>query len=69
MDFILEDISEAEVARRRAVYTPLTDTVRDLVDAVIRTEVAEEDLDEARRRIADVVADLRRSQMDGAFGV
>ncbi|MCR5979815.1 PaaI family thioesterase [Gordonia jinghuaiqii] len=69
MEFILEDISEAEVARRRAVYTPLTDTVRDLVDAVIRTEVPEEDLPEARRRIAEVVADLRTRQMDGPYGV
>jgi acyl-coenzyme A thioesterase PaaI-like protein len=69
MEFILEDISEDEVARRRGVYTPLTDTVRDLVDAVIRTEVPEDDLEDARRRIADVVADLRSRQMDGPFGV
>ncbi|MBY4572515.1 thioesterase [Gordonia paraffinivorans] len=69
MEFILEDISEAEVARRRGVYTPLTDTVRDLVDAVIRTEVSEDALDDARRRIAEVVADLRSKQMDGPYGV
>lgn len=69
MEFILEDISEDEVVRRRGVYTPLTDTVRDLVDAVIRTEVPEEDLEEARRRIAGVVEDLRSRQMDGPFGV
>ncbi|VFA88154.1 Uncharacterized protein, possibly involved in aromatic compounds catabolism [Gordonia paraffinivorans] len=69
MEFILEDISEAEVARRRGVYTPLTDIVRDLVDAVIRTEVSEDALDDARRRIAEVVSDLRSKQMDGPYGV
>ncbi|MEO9327839.1 PaaI family thioesterase [Gordonia aurantiaca] len=69
MEFILEDISEAEVERRRGVYTPLTDTVRDLVDAVIRTEVSEDVLDDARRRIAEVVKDLRSEQMDGPYGV
>ncbi|WP_279103909.1 PaaI family thioesterase [Gordonia paraffinivorans] len=69
MEFILEDISEAEVARPRGVYTPLTDIVRDLVDAVIRTEVSEDALDDARRRIAEVVSDLRSKQMDGPYGV
>ncbi|MDS1113205.1 PaaI family thioesterase [Gordonia westfalica] len=69
MEFILEDISEDEVARRRDVYTPLTDTVRDLVDAVIRTEVGEDALADARQRIAAIVADLRSEQMDGPYGV
>ncbi|MCZ0914590.1 PaaI family thioesterase [Gordonia amicalis] len=69
MEFILEDISENEVARRRDVYTPLTDTVRDLVDAVIRTEVGEDALADARQRIAAIVADLRSEQMDGPYGV
>ncbi len=69
MQFILEDITEAEVERRRGVYTPLTDTVRDLVDAVIRTEVGEDALADAQRRIAEIVADLRSEQMDGPYGV
>ncbi|KAF0970340.1 MULTISPECIES: PaaI family thioesterase [Gordonia] len=69
MEFILEDITEDEVARRRGVYTPLTDTVRDLVDAVIRTEVGEDALADAQRRIAEIVADLRTEQMDGPYGV
>ena len=42
MEFTLEDISEAEVARRRDLYAPLADTVRDLIDAVIRTEVGDD---------------------------
>ncbi len=70
MEFILEDITEDEVARRRGVYTPpLTDSVRDLVDAVIRTEVGEDALADAQRRIAEIVADLRTEQMDGPYGV
>lgn len=59
MDFTIEDISEAEIARRRAVVEPLTETVRDLIDAVIRTEVGDDAIAEAQRRIAEVVADLR----------
>ena len=69
MEFTLEDISEAEVARRRDLYAPLADTVRDLIDAVIRTEVGDDAIDDARRRIAAVVDDLRAEQIDGPYGV
>ena len=56
MEFVREDISEDEVVRRRAAIEPLTDTVRDLIDAVIRTEVSDDVIAEARRRVDDIVA-------------
>lgn len=69
MDFTLEDISDDEMARRRAVFEPLVASVRELVDAVIRTEVGDEVIAEAQRTVAGVVDSLRAHQMDGAYGV
>ena len=68
MQFRLEDISAEEVAARIDSVRPLTDSVRDLIDAVIRTEVDQEVLDDARARIAAVVDDLRAAQIEGSFG-
>ena len=40
LDFThVENLSSAEVARMRAIYQPLAESVRELVDATIRTEV------------------------------
>ncbi|MGC4933954.1 PaaI family thioesterase [Gordonia sp. DT30] len=69
MQFTLEDISDEEIARRRSVYEPLTDSVRQLIDAVIRTEVDDDVITQARTRIDELVADLRAEQMDGPYGV
>ncbi|AZG48246.1 PaaI family thioesterase [Gordonia insulae] len=69
MQFTLEDITADEVERRMAVYGPLADTVRDLIDAVIRTEVDETVVTEANARLTAVVESLRANQIDGAFGV
>ena len=69
MDFTLEDISDDEIARRRAVFEPLVSSVRELVDAVIRTEVDDEVILDAQRTVSGVVDALRAQQMDGAYGV
>lgn len=69
MDFRLEDIGTDEVQRRLAVVEPLTDSVRELIDAVIRSEVDDADLHAAREQIDAVVASLRTAQKDGSFGV
>ncbi|WP_132993331.1 PaaI family thioesterase [Gordonia zhaorongruii] len=69
MDFRLEDIDDAEIERRLSVVEPLTDAVRDLVDAVIRTEMPDEDLHAAQTAIEAVVGTLRTKQRDGGFGV
>ncbi|MFC0313264.1 PaaI family thioesterase [Gordonia phosphorivorans] len=68
MDFRIEDISEEEIDRRLSVVEPLTDSVRQLVDAVIRSEVSDERLTAAKDRIDEIVADLREQQRPGSFG-
>ena len=45
LDFTLENISSEEVERLRAVYGALAQSVRELIDATVRTE-----MDEERRR-------------------
>lgn len=68
VDFRLEDISEEEIARRLAVVEPLTDSVRRLVDAVIRTQVDDDALHEAKERIDQIVGELTQKQLPGSFG-
>lgn len=69
MKFTLEDISQEEILRRHSTFEPLVDSVRDLIDAVIRTEVDDEVLHDAREVIAEVVDRLRSRQIDGPYGV
>ena len=69
LDFTVEDWSADEVARRRAVYQPLAESVRALVDATIRTEADAETVAAVRETIDAAVARLRSTQIDGAFGV
>ncbi|MFW0795467.1 PaaI family thioesterase [Gordonia sp. CPCC 205515] len=69
MEFTLEDISDAEIARRRALFEPLTDAVRGLIDATIRTEVDDDTIRDVQQMIADATDRLRAAQIDGAYGV
>jgi len=39
LDFTIENLSADEVERLRRIYEPLTQSVRELIDATIRTEV------------------------------
>ncbi|GAC56523.1 hypothetical protein GOHSU_08_00510 [Gordonia hirsuta DSM 44140 = NBRC 16056] len=68
MDFRIEDISPEEISRRLSVVEPLTESVRRLIDAVIRTEVDDAELIAATERIDQVVQTLRSRQRDGSFG-
>ncbi|MCK0438469.1 PaaI family thioesterase [Gordonia alkaliphila] len=68
MDFRIEDITEEEIDRRLSVVEPLTDSVRQLVDAVIRSEVSDERLAAAKEKVDAIVADLREQQRPGSFG-
>ena len=63
------DVSAAEVAQIRAVYEPLAQSVRELVDATIRTEVDAETVSAVKTRIDAATARLRAQQSDGPFGV
>lgn len=69
MQFITEDVDAAELDRRRAVYGPLTEAVRDLIDAAIRTEVDESVIAEAHAEITAATARLRATQRDGGYGM
>lgn len=53
----------------RTVYQPLADSVRDLVDATIRTEVDADEVAAIKAEIDAATARLRAKQIDGAFGV
>lgn len=63
------DVTSEEVERTRAVYQPLAESVRSLVDATIRTEVDADEVVAIRAEIDAATARLRSKQIDGAFGV
>lgn len=69
LEFTVEDWSREEVARLRGIYEPLAQSVRELVDATIRTEADAETVAEVKRDIDAAVARLRSRQIAGAFGV
>ena len=69
LEFTVEDWTNDDVARLRGIYQPLAESVRDLVDATIRTEADAETVAEVKRDIDAAVARLRRRQIDGSFGV
>ncbi|SEH78216.1 Acyl-coenzyme A thioesterase PaaI, contains HGG motif [Mycolicibacterium rutilum] len=63
------DVPSAEVERLRAVYGPLADSVRELIDATIRTEVDVDTVATVKAQIDAATARLRSRQTDGPFGV
>ncbi|NVN48381.1 PaaI family thioesterase [Mycolicibacterium hippocampi] len=65
----VENLSAADVQRLRAVYEPLTTSVRDLVDATIRTEVDADAVAAATAEIDSATARLRVKQRDRSFGI
>jgi len=69
LEFTVEDLSSNDIARLRGIYEPLTESVRSLVDAAIRTEADAQTVAEVKRDIDAAVARLRERQLDGAFGV
>jgi acyl-coenzyme A thioesterase PaaI-like protein len=69
LDFTLEDLSAEDVERLRAVYQPLAESVRALIDATIRTEVDAGTVAAAKAEIDSAAARLREQQTEGSFGV
>ena len=69
LEFTVEDWSAEDVERMRGSYGPLTESVRALVDATIRTEADPATVAEVKREIDAAVARLGEHQIDGAFGV
>lgn len=68
-DFPIDDLSAEDIADLRAIYQPLTDSVRQLIDATIRTEADEQTIEAVRNSIDHAVKVLRANQREGAFGV
>ena len=69
LDFTLENLSAEEVERLRAVYQPLAESVRELIDATVRTEVDATVVAAAKAEIDSATARLRKQQTEGSFGV
>ena len=69
LDFTIENLDAEEVERLRLVYEPLTQSVRELIDATIRTEVDADAVAAAKAEIDSATARLRTKQLDGSFGV
>ena len=69
LDFTLENLSADDVERLRAVYEPLAQSVRELIDATVRTQVDAGDVAAAKAEIDSATTRLRRKQLDGSFGV
>jgi acyl-coenzyme A thioesterase PaaI-like protein len=67
--FRYESISAEEFDRQKALYTPFTQSVRDLVDAAIRTEADDDEIRAAQQAIEAITARLRARQLDGPYGV
>lgn len=60
LDAIFEVLSPAEAQRVTALYAPLADAVRELIDATIRTEAGDDVVAEARSAIEAVTESLRQ---------
>ena len=54
--FKYEAISAEDFDRQKALYTPFTDAVRDLLDATIRTEGGAEEIRRAQSEIEAITA-------------
>ncbi|WP_422746784.1 PaaI family thioesterase [Mycobacterium sp. WMMD1722] len=65
----VDGLGADHVTRLRAIYEPLTQSVRELIDATIRTEADAEAVAIAKAEIDAATARLRSHQLDGAFGV
>jgi acyl-coenzyme A thioesterase PaaI-like protein len=69
LEFSREDLTAADVDRLRRTYQPLTRSVRELIDATIRTEVDAATVAEVTAQIDAATARLRSRQIPGPFGV
>lgn len=67
--FVQDDVPTEEIERQAALLGPLAQSVRELVDAVIRTEVDGAEIEAARLEVDAVVERLRKRQMDGPYGI
>ncbi|HZQ33926.1 MAG TPA: PaaI family thioesterase [Mycobacterium sp.] len=69
LEFTREETTAEEAAQMRHIYEPLTKSVRELIDATIRTEVDPETVAAVTAEIDAATARLRASQLPGPYGV
>lgn len=65
------DFTEAaseEIAQQLALYEPLTESVRQLIDATLRTQVGDDVVTSAKAQIDAATAALRQRQCDETLG-
>jgi hypothetical protein len=67
--FIFDETSTDEVDRREKVVAALTESVRDLVDATIRSTVGDDEILAVRDEVDALVTRLRGAHLDGPAGV
>lgn len=64
MDFGFDMITEEEYQRQRALYGPLTESLRRLIDAALHTQVGEDIVRDAQDKINALTAALSSKQRD-----
>ncbi|MFC7493189.1 MULTISPECIES: PaaI family thioesterase [unclassified Nocardioides] len=64
-----DEMTAEQIEQQKAVYGPFTQAVRKLVDATIRTEVDDDEIRAVQAEVEGIVARLRRSQLEGSYGV
>lgn len=67
--YVTVDQDAATLAAERATFGALAESVRQLVDATIRTTVDLEEADAVRTEVDALVARLRATQVPGSYGV
>ena len=68
-DYVHEDVAPEEIERQLALYGPLAQSIRELADASIRTEVDDDEVRAAQVEIEAITARLRERQLAGSYGV
>jgi acyl-coenzyme A thioesterase PaaI-like protein len=65
----MDELGPDELEAERALYGPFAQSIRELVDAGIRTTVPEDEVRRAQAEIEAVTERLRASQLPGPYGV
>lgn len=67
--YVRDELSSAEIDRQASLYGALAQSVRELADAAIRTEVDDDEVRAARAEIEAITERLRKQQIDGSYGI
>ncbi|NYG59706.1 acyl-coenzyme A thioesterase PaaI-like protein [Nocardioides daedukensis] len=68
-DYRIEEVTEEQLAREREVQGGLAATTRELIDAVLRSTVPDDEMIEIRKELAAITERLRASQIPSSHGV